>query len=67
MYSYTQINWPYVLVGFQSTLNCRQIIKADLATLERGSTQALYISAIDFPVQQIILPNISNLKNLKPE
>lgn len=65
MYSYTQMNWLCVLMGFQATQHYRQIIETDSATLERGPKQALYTSTIDFLAQQVIEPNISNLKSLK--
>lgn len=41
-------------MGFQAKQHCKQIIKPDSATLERGPKQALHISAIDFPTQQVI-------------
>lgn len=34
--------------------HCRQIINTDSATLERGPKQALHVSEIDFPTQQVI-------------
>lgn len=41
-------------MGFQAMQHYRQIINTDSVTLERGPKQALPISAIDFPIQQVI-------------